>query len=466
MNNELRFRTMETGLSRSEMHDGKEFLVTPVVAVKSGVLNGEFLSAAEIEASVQFWNDVPVPIYHPDVNGMQVSARDLQIIEESVVGRFYNAFYEDESLKGELWIDIAKATALGGSALDALTKLQAGEVLEVSTAYFAYVTEIKGTHNGTDYTGEQSNIRPDHLALLPGAIGACSIADGCGANRTNEAGETMACKLCVQLKDGESMNDRRDAVEKAIATTVALGTNQYVWVADLYEASVVYELNEMYYRADYTINAEGEVVIGDQAAVKRTVSYVEVKANEGKAIKVLKGIVGKIKGHLLGVDKMATREEMVTALRANGVDLADDVLEKTEDSVLECMVGLSAPAEGIVEPIVPVVEPAVEASDTVTINEYLQDKGTDLEKVVAHMKAQEESDKTERQGLIDGLAANEQCTLSLEALEAMDAEVLRELSSAFQPGTYLGVGIPRENRTVPEPPTVIGNQNDRTKAGE
>jgi len=181
---------------------------------------------------------------------------------------------------------------------------------------------------------------------------------------------------------------------------------------------------------------------------------------------VLKGIVGKIKGHLLGVDKMATREEMVTALRANGVDLADDVLEKTEDSVLECMVGLSAPAEGIVEPIVPVVEPAVEASDTVTINEYLQDKGTDLEKVVAHMKAQEESDKTERQGLIDGLAANEQCTLSLEALEAMDAEVLRELSSAFQPGTYLGVGIPRENRTVPEPPTVIGNQNDRTKAGE
>jgi hypothetical protein len=42
-----------------------------------------------------------------------------------------------------------------------------------------------GTLNGMEYGRIARNLMPDHLAILPDKIGACSIADGAGLLRNS-----------------------------------------------------------------------------------------------------------------------------------------------------------------------------------------------------------------------------------------------------------------------------------------
>ena len=60
-----------------------------------------------------------------------------------------------------------------------------GDIIEVSTGYFADKLDESGEFEGEEYDGVQINLRPDHLAILPNTIGACSVDDGCGFPRTN-----------------------------------------------------------------------------------------------------------------------------------------------------------------------------------------------------------------------------------------------------------------------------------------
>ena len=370
MDSELVFGKLLIGRVMTKLLDGREYLVCPVVAVKQGVLNTELLLAGEIEKSIVLWNDVPIPIPHPLENGEKVSAKDLNVIEESVVGRFYNAYYENESLKGELWIDVEKAEKLGDDALKILKRLRKGDPVEVSTAYYSD-TDLSetGMYNGKQYVGVQHNIRPDHIALLPEGIGACSWADGCGAPRVNELelvdnpypneascrlvdpgkfqkgsyragtrkhdgktyrvlmarlkGKTKltdasyrypsktwttaaarahctahkgikfepatgvkTMELSIQLREGESYNDRNEAVEAAIRDKVipSGSSDWYVYISDLYENSVIYQVTEpdqarQYFQAPYIVGDNLEVTLGEPVAVKRKVSYTTLKAH-------------------------------------------------------------------------------------------------------------------------------------------------------------------------------------------
>jgi hypothetical protein len=64
-------------------------------------------------------------------------------------------------------------------------RLERGDVFEAFTAYLCDIEECAGTHHGQPNAAIQRNLRPDIVALLPDEIGACSIADGCGAGRFN-----------------------------------------------------------------------------------------------------------------------------------------------------------------------------------------------------------------------------------------------------------------------------------------
>lgn len=165
--------------------DGREYAVAPVVALVAGVVNGELAPVEEIGRFVEAWNGRPVAVGHPQRNGVYVSANSPQGIEEAL-GWFFGAQMDGDKLKGELWLDAAKAQVLGGAALDVFTQLEAGEQVEVSTAYFNDLEESIGVFNGKSYRGVQRSLRPDHVALLPNEVGACSWADGCGAPRVNQ----------------------------------------------------------------------------------------------------------------------------------------------------------------------------------------------------------------------------------------------------------------------------------------
>lgn len=170
---------------RSETLDGRTYTVVPSTIIVAGVLNGELVPADELAFNPDGWNGRPIPLRHPQVNGDYVSANDPSIIGTQVVGTFFNAQFSGDRITGEMWLDTAKIERLGGDALATLERIKAGEIVEVSTGYFASYIEQSGEYNGKSYSAIQNSIVPDHIALLPDEIGACSVADGCGANRYN-----------------------------------------------------------------------------------------------------------------------------------------------------------------------------------------------------------------------------------------------------------------------------------------
>lgn len=168
---------------RTEELDGRTFRVAPVIpAVGDNVMNEALVPTNEWARSLPSWNGRPLPVNHPEQNGMPISANDPAVLERANVGFLFNARLDDDKFKAEIWIDEDKAQRI---APDVLTALDAGQ-LEVSTAYFADDEPEQGEADGKPYRVVHRNLRPDHVALLPNTTGACSWHDGCGAPRTHE----------------------------------------------------------------------------------------------------------------------------------------------------------------------------------------------------------------------------------------------------------------------------------------
>jgi hypothetical protein len=177
---------------------GRDYIVAPMVAVVSKVLNGWYLPAEEIQASILGWNGVPLTHNHPE----EGSARDPDI---QILGRFYNAQFEDNALKGEAWYDVAMLEAHGEVGEEIRNRLLNNETIEVSTGYYAEIDFTDGEYDNEHYWGIQRNLTPDHIATLPHDIGACSIDDGCGTPRRNSEQNPVVAdkKIFVQTHEGE-----------------------------------------------------------------------------------------------------------------------------------------------------------------------------------------------------------------------------------------------------------------------
>lgn len=183
----LRYAVNAGEVVHRETRNGREYLVVPVVSIQEGVLNGVFVSADEIAKSTPGWNGRPVVIRHPEEAGRPISANDIDILAASP-GAVFNSRFEDGKLKFDAWLDVEKTQAVGGDTLAVFNALESGEMIEVSTGYFSDETDEAGIHNNQQFNHTAYDLLPDHLALLPDTVGACSIADGCGAPRVNQMG--------------------------------------------------------------------------------------------------------------------------------------------------------------------------------------------------------------------------------------------------------------------------------------
>jgi len=177
---------------RYETLRGSPYLVAPVVLVREGVLNGDYLDYSEIQSSVTGWNGRPITAPpepdasgHPRDDGEFVSANSPDVREEMTIGEVLAVHADDDerALKGEAWLSIESAKAVGDLAVETLRRIARGEQVEVSTGYFRRLTQSSGTHNGEEYENTQHDLMPDHLAMLPNEVGACSWEDGCGTPR-------------------------------------------------------------------------------------------------------------------------------------------------------------------------------------------------------------------------------------------------------------------------------------------
>lgn len=279
----------QEGAVRRESHDGKDHLIVPVVAVVEGVLNGNLVLAEEFAKphSLHAWNGVPVPINHPtNAHGTPVSANEPSVVENSVIGRLYHVHVDGKRLKGEIWIDVAKAARLGYQ--NVIESLEAGEPMEVSTGYFAELEVKQGVHANEQYVGIHRNITPDHLALLPETEGACNWEDGCGAPRLNSE-ETMQVKekhqgrilgaICNALglvTNATSLTDRITEVMQAVDRAAA--GDRFRFTLDvLDDNTVVFEEEGVLMRQSFDADDSGQVnLTGSPEEVRLEKSYVPV----------------------------------------------------------------------------------------------------------------------------------------------------------------------------------------------
>lgn len=228
---------------RHETFEGKTHLVVPVVMIVEGVLNQALVPAEEFSKYPQSWNGEPVPVLHPERNGSPIPANSPDVIERNTVGRLFNTHADGQKLKSEAWIDVAKARALGHG--DLVDQLERGEVIEVSTGYFADAEVRQGEYSGEPYREIHRNLRPDHLALLPGEQGACSVADGCGT-RTNSKGFKMqlseafqtlaqALGLRANIDGGETMSNKLIQQAEALKANEMITPKQLQMLQDMDE---------------------------------------------------------------------------------------------------------------------------------------------------------------------------------------------------------------------------------------
>lgn len=280
--------TVSNALARTATLDGRQRLVIPAVMLVAGVVNNMLVEAEELMKFPAAWNGRPVTIRHPQAGGEYISANAPQVIEKQAVGQVFNAHVDGNGkLAGELWIDVEKCKALGGIALTTLRRLESGQPVEVSSAYFCDVVPAPGQYNNQQYIGIQRNLRPDHLALLPDEQGACSWRDGCGAPRVNL---DQSVEGDEQMNKEVELNERVESVEE----------------------------NSEVVKENFNVNGEQ----ADTNAAERVATKTEHVPDDLTQL-------SKIIGELGGVEKVASllrglaanaesrREELISALAAN-----------------------------------------------------------------------------------------------------------------------------------------------------
>lgn len=160
---------------RYQTRDGTKYMIVPVIMAKAGVvMNGSLTDPDELIP--WGWNGRPVTNGHPEQAGEFVSANEEPDTgDDWHIGTIYNAHLDDKgNLRAEAWIDLNKADP------DLISRIKAGDHIDVSTGYFCDEEEATGVSNGREYSTIARNIVPDHLAFLPNEEGACNWEDGCG----------------------------------------------------------------------------------------------------------------------------------------------------------------------------------------------------------------------------------------------------------------------------------------------
>lgn len=171
--------------------NGREYIRAPITSIVPGVLNGSkgalLYTPDDCRASVKDWDGQPLTYFHPTRNGHNVSAHERGVKERHWIGHVENTTFNGKLRKFGMF-DVQWVSKLdqkyGG---DVLNKLESGEPIEMSTGLFTDNEDTAGEYNGRRFDAIARNYRPDHVAVLPGQVGACSVNDGCGVNVNKRA---------------------------------------------------------------------------------------------------------------------------------------------------------------------------------------------------------------------------------------------------------------------------------------
>ncbi len=470
---------VHTGFAiRYEVLEDKPYLVAPVVPLLEGVLNEYLIPLEEIAAVVQSWQGVPVPINHPtNQYGDHISANAPAVLEQCI-GRFFHPRLDGSRLIGEVWIDIDKCERLGEEALECLRRLEAGESLECSTAFWSETTMEPGVFNTTPYIGVHRQVRPDHLALLPHGVGACSIADGCGVRACQAAGR-CSCEEGASMADEDALKPGKlrsalrtlfafangaedtpfeedaDAKEKETPETqealVTQLTHEDILLAlyaalgealkrdnapyygldicDIEGATVIYREGPQFYRRAYTVGEKNTVTLaGEPEVVQRVTTYVPTAA----APVELETETIRRKGDYT----MKTKPELVQALIAHEhtawKEDQEPVLQTLEERVLEQLL-VEADQRGEEAPL------TLHTLKTF-LTEALAAQAQAFDQKLATF-AQQSEERVEREAIVGYLVTHQ--GWKQDEASVLPLTALRNIHRMADPVSYMGQGMPR-----------------------
>lgn len=323
------------GKIRRVIRGDREYLVAPMILIVPGVLNGSkgplLYPPEECAKDPTSWNGIPIVVNHPVRNGVPISARHPDILDKQWIGFVFNTLM-DSKLSSEGWFDVQATKRVDARVLNTLEE---GRPLELSTGLF---TDNEPAPNGAvfntpsgprPYTFIAKNYKPDHLAVLPDNVGACSINDGCGVlvNMTHPQSVDIAQRNVWQ-RVGEmfgiipnnvapsaasltspiindyrmvsttvgdsptinkpSFNDISSQLNNLIiqrfgsgskATSGPISYDDAIYILDVYDDYVIYKNKDKYYSIDYSVDSGTGVVTlsKDQPTeVVRVTDYVPV----------------------------------------------------------------------------------------------------------------------------------------------------------------------------------------------
>lgn len=299
-----------SGKVRREKLHGRNYFVAPLSMIVPGVLNGSdgpILYTAEEGAKYpEVWNNMPIVVNHPkDADGNHISARDPDVLNTSGIGYVFRSSH-DSRLNSEGWFDEENTRRIEPRIYTALERNQS---MELSTGLFSdkHPAPPGATHNGVIYTKIAKNYRPDHLAILPDTIGACSVRDGCGLNVNEDQRDLLtrivegilgvkshtdlmnrnevADRLTENAKREMSFAERRDKIDSAFRTIYQYkytgdGLAESAYIVELYDTYLIFRQNGDLYQHDYSMDKSGTVTIEKTATrVQRVTSYEPVKTS-------------------------------------------------------------------------------------------------------------------------------------------------------------------------------------------
>ncbi len=403
--------TAQTQMVRSETLDGINYLVFPVVMMVEGVHVGSagptYYSANKLSEHPDAWNAKPIVVYHPDKNGVPVSACSKEILEKQSVGIILNAEFEANRLKAEAWINERKADKVYPGLL---ALLRSGGIMEVSIGHFTEDVEESGIWNNETYERRVTVIKPDHLALLPTEIGACSVQDGAGIPRIN--------------KDMRS-NQETD-IQSLVYTSL---TNNGISTADIfldavYDTMFVYGIQgkDKLWKYTYTVN-DDHVELGQAEEVRRLIEYETVNHN-----KETNNMDDKMKELLLNKGFSEKSLETLSSL------------PETELEVL---------SQAFAEKPVINQETPKPVPQNMTVNEYLQQVPEQFREVLTNGQRLLDARKSE---LVGRIIANKRNQFSRETLNGKPIEELEGIAAlAVEPDySIAGSLVANQGVTVTE----------------
>jgi hypothetical protein len=340
-----------------------------------------------------------------------------------------------------------------------LAELDEEKTIEVSTGLFTDDEIKSGKWNSEEYLAIARNYRPDHLALLPAAVGACSAEDGCGMPRINAAEKvrTTITKILSRICGGRpkanelSKRNMRETLDRMLRENIEIGAGKFLNVEDVQDTFVVYSIFDQrtnsgdMFRRGIRVDADDRIELSDdEVSVTRRTEYLPTNNNREEANKTKD-------------DKMESKIDQLIAADNDWTEADKGALMKMNEAAVDALIGNAAPKANCAcqetpapaAPAAPAVNAGTDASaDSLTKEEVASIVAKAVADTVPALVANAvaaKSAKDESAVIVERLANNSACKIQKDVLETMSVDALKGLEQSLTPSYFDGRGGIRNN---------------------